>query len=120
MLSKFFTFWIFIWCILYILKLVNSNPSIFLLIVNICNICFVSILWNHVNNIILSEIIIIDIIFIILQIIIKFKITYNDIIFGITLFIIYNIYIYLMYEKKIHEIYIQHMDDRKKNKSIFM
>lgn len=114
---EYFTVWIFIWCILYCLHLLIFNPSFVLIIANIFHICSIIYLYYYVNIFIFIEMILISSIFILFQFIVKIKISIEDIIISIILFVIYNIYLHVFLKSNILNIYSQHYEDRKNNKS---
>lgn len=118
MIDKFFTTWIFVWCILYLLNIIDYNPFIILFVVNIIHIIHLIYLYNSVSTIILLEIILVISIFILLQFMIPVQLDFNDVFFTIILFSIYLFYIRTRYKKHIIEIYLEHTRDRIDNISL--
>jgi hypothetical protein len=101
-----FSYWIFVWYILYILKLIHYSPKIFL-IISIFYIIITTIymIHNFSIKIIVTFIIINFIIKVIpLYTIKNDKYNINDFLFGIFLFILYIIWVFYR-KKNINKIY---------------
>jgi hypothetical protein len=110
-----FSDWIFIWYILYRLQLINNNPKIFIIFGIIENIISLIYLCKYTSNIKKYYILIIHFIIKILMIISlsDTQIVFNDFIFGLILYIIYNIWLKIKYNKYITEFYIEKLTHNK-------
>jgi hypothetical protein len=123
-----FSYWIFIWFILYLLNIIPYNPFLFIIIGYILTIFeFYYLFINKTNNFNLIKFSIINVILkfipiLILIILNKISFIFNDIYFGFLLFILYlfimiilNINPFNEYDKLLNT----YINDDNKNKSIF-
>jgi hypothetical protein len=107
-----FTYWIFIWYLFYISKLVNINPKFALIMAIIENICILFLMFYYKTN--LNLVFLYIIMMIILKIIPLYsiwntKIGNKDIIWTFILFIIYLIFRFVN-NKTIDDLIQQHKD----------
>jgi hypothetical protein len=95
--SYIFSYWLFLWTILYILNIVNFNPLFLLLPAILINLLELFVMFHYNNS--TFHIIIFTILFIIMKLIPYYiiqndKIKRNDIIFSLS---IYGFYIFWLY-----------------------
>jgi hypothetical protein len=101
MYKFFFSDWLYIWFILYKLNVTNFNPKFCILIGIIENIIIIGFLFKYVNKIKYYKKITIyfTIKLLILYILQDTNIRLNDIIFGMILYLIYNIYLKIFFNQ---------------------
>ena len=96
--SYIFSYWLFLWTVLYILNIVNINPLPLLLPAIFINLVELFIMFYYKNS--TFHIIIFTLLFIFMKLIPYYiihndKIKHNDIIFSISIYGIYLFYLYI-------------------------
>lgn len=118
--SYIFSYWLFIWTVLYILNIVNINPLPLLLPAIFINLVEIFVMFYYKNS--TFHIIIFSILFIVMKLIPYYiihndKIKRNDIIFSISLYGIYLLWMYIT-GKNIIDLLNEYMIRIKKDKAL--
>jgi Ca2+/Na+ antiporter len=118
MYKLFYSFsdWIIIWYILYQQKIIDYNPKFAILIGIVENIISLIFLCKYSSDIIKYKIIVIHFIIKLLMFssLSNTKYILKDIIFTLILYIIYNIWLKITFNKNITKFYIQKLENYKK------
>ena len=113
MYKFYFSDWLYIWFILYKFKVTNFNPKFFILIGIIENIIILGFLFKYVNKIKYYKKITIYFTtkLLILYLLQDTNIKFNDIIVGMILYLIYNIYLKIFFNQTNIEYYKERINE---------